>query len=72
MGRHRTLTILLTLGAWGAATEGSPLDDASAPPTSSSRAPLAAPASDYLKGGVGLYQKGDMARAAQYLKVDSD
>ena len=72
MGRHRTLTILLTIGAWGAATEGSPLDDASAPPTTSSRAPLAAPASDYLKGGVGLFQKGDTALASKYLKVASD
>jgi len=71
LGRLRTLTILLTIGVWAAATEGSPPDGA-ATPADSTRPPLKAPAAEYLKGGVGLYQKGDSALAAKYLKVAGD
>ncbi len=71
MGRLRTLTILFTLGVWGAATEGSPPVGAS-DAADATRPALKAPAADYLKGGIGLYQKGDSALAAKYLKVAGD
>ena len=69
MGRLGKLSILLTLGTWGVTTEGSP------PPgdaTSTTRPALAAPAADYLKGGIRLYNTGDPALATKYLKVAND
>ena len=69
LGSLRKFTILLTLGAWGVTTEGSPPDgDAS----SSTRPALSAPAAEYLKGGIRLYNTGDPARATKYLKVAND
>ena len=69
MGSLGKLTILLTLGVWGVTTEGSPPDgDAS----TATRPALAAPAAEYLKGGVKLFNTGDPTRAAQYLKVAND
>ncbi|CAN5911389.1 hypothetical protein BH23PLA1_BH23PLA1_31280 [soil metagenome] len=70
LGRLRTLTILLTLGAWGAATDGAPLDDASSPAPPSSRPP--APPVDYLRAGAMLFNNQDYDLAAQYLKAASD
>ncbi len=72
MGRLSTLTILLTLGAWGAATDGAPPDDAAPPASPSAHPTLPAPVADYLKGGVYLFKQGDHAQAAQYLKVAQD
>jgi len=69
LGRLEKLTIALALGVWGGTTEGSPpAGDAS----STTRPALAAPASEYLKGGVKLFNTGDPTRAAQYLKVAND
>ena len=72
MGSLRTLTILLALGASGAATEGSPPGDGTSPVGSPGRAALPAPAVDYLKGGIRLLDSGDPTNAAKYLKVASD
>ncbi len=72
MGSFRTLTILLTLGVWGAATEGAPPEGAATPSPSPSRAQLPAPAAAYLKGGIGLFNTGDPSGAAKYLKVAGD
>ena len=72
MGSLRTLTILLALGAWGAATEGAPPGDGTSPTSGTTRANLPAPPVEYLKGGIGLFQKGDQANAAKYLKVAND
>ncbi len=72
MGSLRTLTILLALGASGAATEGSPPGDGTSPVGSPGRAALPAPAADYLKGGIRLLDSGDPTNAAKYLKVASD
>ena len=69
MGRLGKLSILLTLGVWGVTTEGSP------PPgdaTSTTRPALSAPAVEYLKGGIRLYNTGDPALATKYLKVAND
>ena len=69
MGSLGRLTILLTLGVWGVTTEGSPPDgDAS----STTRPALAAPASEYLKGGIRLYNTGDPTLTTRYLKVAND
>ena len=69
MGSLGKLTILLTLGVWGVTTEGSPSDgDAS----STNRPALAAPAGEYLKGGIRLFNTGDPALATKYLKVAND
>ena len=72
MGSLRTITILLALGAWEAATEGAPPGDATSPTGGTTRASLPAPAVDYLKGGIRLFNTGDPANAAKYLKVASD
>lgn len=68
MGRLSTLTILLTLGAWGAATDGSPPDDA-APPAeaATAREQPPAPPGQYVKAGVMLFNKGDYEKASTYL-----
>ncbi len=69
MGRLGKLTILLTLGVWGVTTEGSPPDGVAA---TSTRPALSAPAGEYLKGGISLYNTGDPALAGKYLKVAND
>ena len=66
MGRLRTLTTLLILGAWGAATDGAPPDDAAAP-TSATRPKPPVPPVRYLKAGADLYNNGQYALAAKYL-----
>ncbi len=72
LGRLSTLTILLTLGAWGAATEGAPPDDGStsSPAPPSSRPP--APPVDYLRAGALLFNNQDYELAGQYLKAAHD
>jgi len=69
LGRLKTFTIILTLGSWGAATEGAPAQDAANPTNPTPRAALPAPAVDYLKGGIRLFNTGDPGSAAKYLKV---
>ena len=71
MGRLRTLTILLTLGAAGFATEGSRADD-SAPPGASSRPQPPVNPSEYVRAGIKLYTKGDLAKAGLYFKAAND
>ena len=66
MGRLRTVATLLILGAWGAATEGSPPDDATAPP-SAARPPSPVPPIKYLEAGAKLYNNGQYPLAAKYL-----
>ena len=68
MGRLTTLTILLTLGSWGAATDGAPPDDAAAP----TRPAPPAPPGEYVKAGVKLYGSGQYDMAAKYLKAAND
>jgi type II secretory pathway component GspD/PulD (secretin) len=70
LGRLSTLTILLTLGAWVAATDGAPPDDptpAAAVPSTRPEPP--APPAQYVKAAVGLYNRGDYAKAAQYFEA---
>ena len=73
MGRFKTLTILLTLGAWGAATEGSlAFGQAPVQPAGSARKQPPAPPSEYVRAGVQLYTMGQVDKAAQYFKAASD
>ena len=79
MGRLKSLTILMTLGAWGTATDGAPPDDAAPPASSTVRPQLPEPASKYLKAAQALAKKAtqtgskqDSDLAAQYLRVASD
>ncbi len=67
MGRLRTLTILLTLGAWGAATDGAPPDSA-APATDATARPSAPVAPvKYLEAGARLFNNGQYDLAAKYI-----
>lgn len=72
MGRLRTLTILLTLGAWGAATDGAPPADAAAPAAASTRPAPPAPPGEYVAAAAKLYKSGQQALAAKYLKAAQD
>lgn len=74
MGRLRTLTVLLTLSAWGAPTDGASPDDGTAPPAASTTRPdPPASPSKYVEAGVFLFeQKQDYNLAAQYFKAAQD
>ncbi len=72
MGRLRTLTILMTLGAWGATSFGAPPDDAP-PDQGLAPAPAERPAppvdpSRYVKAAASLAKKGD-PKAADYIEA---
>ena len=67
MGRLRTLTILLTLGAWGAATDGAPPDNAGPATEAAARPPAPVPPVDYLKTGARLFNNGQYDLAAKYI-----
>ncbi len=69
MGRLRTLTILLTLGAWGAATDGAPPDGAAPTPDAAARPPAPAPPVDYLKTGARLFNSGQYDLAGKYISA---
>ena len=64
MGTLKSLTILLTLGAWATATDGAPQDDA--PPAARQKPP--AHPTKYLDAAQALAKKGD-ARAADYARA---
>ncbi len=69
MGRLRTLTILLTLGAWGAATDGAPPDDAAPSPDAAARPAAPVPPVEYLKTGARLFNNGQYDLAAKYINA---
>lgn len=70
MGRFRTLTILLTLGLWGATTDGAPPDDAA--PASRGALPPGVQAGDYVKAVARLCNAGKHDQAGPYLKAAMD
>ena len=67
MGRLSTLTVLLILGAWGAATEGASPDDAISSPAKAARKPAPVPPIKYLEAGSRLFNSGNFELAAKYL-----
>lgn len=72
LGSLRTLTVLLTLGAWGVATEGAPPDGLAPPGAPTARPDPPAPPRDYVKAASWLVESGDTARAAAYIKAADD
>ena len=68
MGTLRSLTILLTLGAWGAATEGAPFDGGAPAAGTARQQPPVSP-SKYVEAGIKLYKRGDMVQATTYFNA---
>jgi type II secretory pathway component GspD/PulD (secretin) len=69
LGRLRTLTILLTLGAWGAATEGAPPDNAAPATDAAAKPPAPVPPVKYLEAGARLFNSGQYDLAAKYISA---
>ena len=68
MGRLRTLTVIMILGAGaGASTEGASPDDAAASPSQATRKPSPVPPIKYLEAGSRLFNSGQIDLAAKYL-----
>src|SRR4051794_24152368 len=68
LGRLRTLATLLILGAWGAATDGAPPDDATTP-AGAARPPAPVAPIKYLEAGAKLFNNGQYPLAAKYLSA---
>ena len=71
MGRLRTLTILMSIGAWSAATHGA-YQEGVPSPAPGSRPPAPAPPVEYLRAGAQLFNNGQYDLAARYLKAAHD
>ncbi|QDV34128.1 type II secretory pathway, component PulD [Tautonia plasticadhaerens] len=71
MGRLRTLTILMSIGAWSAATQGA-YQEGVPSPAPGSRPPAPAPPVEYLRAGAQLFNNGQYDLAAKYLKAAHD
>ena len=69
MGRLSTLTVILIIGAWGAATEGASPDDAVSSPAKAARKPAPVPPIKYLEAGSRLFNSGNFELAAKYLNA---
>jgi len=69
LGRLRTLTIVLSLGAWGAATDGAQPDDAALPTAAVARPPSPVPPVKYLEAGARLFNSGQYDLAAKYINA---
>ena len=67
MGRLSTLTVILIIGAWGAATEGASPDDAVSSSATAARKPAPVPPIRYLEAGSRLFNSGNFELAAKYL-----
>src|SRR5271166_976937 len=67
LGRLSTLTVILIIGAWGAATEGASPDDAISSPATAARKPAPVPPIRYLEAGSRLFNSGKFELAAKYL-----
>ena len=61
MGRLRTVSLILILGAWGGATEGAAPDDAAAAPSTATRQAPPAPPIKYLEAGAKLFNSEEFA-----------
>jgi len=67
LGRLSTLTVILIIGAWGAATEGASPEDAAPSPATAARKPAPVPPIRYLEAGSRLFNSGNFELAAKYL-----
>jgi type II secretory pathway component GspD/PulD (secretin) len=61
------LTVILIIGAWGAATDGAAPDDAAPSPAAAVRKPAPVPPIKYLEAGARLFNSGSFELAAKYL-----
>src|SRR6185437_13944140 len=69
LGRLRTLAVLLTLGAWGAATDGAPPDNAGPATDAAARPPAPVAPVKYLEAGAKLFNNGQYDLAAKYINA---
>ncbi len=69
MGRLRTVSLILILGAWGAATEGAAPDDVAAAPSTATRQAPPAPPIKYLEAGAKLFNTQQFDKASKYLEA---
>ena len=69
LGRLRTVSLILILGAWGGATKGASPDDAAAPPSTATRQAPPAPPIKYLEAGAKLFNTEQFDMASKYLEA---
>ncbi|MGP0069350.1 MAG: hypothetical protein ACLQGP_37835, partial [Isosphaeraceae bacterium] len=69
MGRLRTVSLILILGAWGGATKGANPDDAAAAPSTATRQAPPAPPIKYLEAGAKLFNTAQFDLASKYLEA---
>src|SRR5262249_37313463 len=67
LGRLRTVSLILILGAWGGATKGAAPDDAAAAPSTATRPAPPAPPIKYLEAGAKLFNNAQFDLASKYL-----
>src|SRR5262249_52353306 len=69
LGRLRTVSLILILGAWGGATKGAAPDDAAAAPSTATRQAPPAPPIKYLEAGAKLFNSAQFELASKYLEA---
>ncbi len=69
MGRLRSVSLILILGAWGGATAGAASDDAAAAPSTATRQAPPAPPIKYLEAGAKLFNTEKFELASKYLEA---
>ena len=69
LGRLRTVSLILILGAWGGATKGAVPDDAAAAPSTATRQAPPAPPIKYLEAGAKLFNNEQFDMASKYLEA---
>ena len=69
LGRLRTVSLILILGAWGGATKGADPDDAAAAPSTATRQAPPAPPIKYLEAGAKLFNTEQFDMASKYLEA---
>ena len=69
LGRLRTVSLILILGAWGGATKGAAPDDAAAAPSTATRQAPPAPPIKYLEAGAKLFNTEQFDMASKYLEA---
>jgi len=69
LGRLRTVSLILILGAWDGATKGAAPDDAAAAPSMATRQAPPAPPIRYLEAGANLFNSAQFDLASKYLEA---
>jgi len=71
LGRLRTLAMLMSVGAWGAAADGA-VQGGGPPDAPAARPPAPVPPVEYLRAGAQLFNNGEYDLAADYLQAARD